>query len=81
MSVSRFREFIGVLNGFRKFTVMLIIITTGIVFRVINYISGAEFVDLVKSSVVAYMAFNGLEHTTKAVVAWVKKKTGSNESN
>jgi len=79
MSVSKFRQFIGLLNGFRKFAVMSMVLITGIIFRVTEYIDGSEFVDLVKNSVVAYMAFNGLEHTTKAVVAWVKKKVASNE--
>ena len=73
----RLREFIGLLNGFRKFTIILLVLITGIVFRSIDFVNGAEFVDLLKGSVVAYMAFNGVEHLTKTVTEWVKKKASS----
>jgi len=67
-------EFLGVLNGFRKFTVMFLLIAIAITFRILDYINGAEFVNLLKGTAIAYMSFNGLEHMTKTVQVWIKKK-------
>ena len=71
---NRFKQFIGLLNGYRKYSVMILFIVIGVVFRVTDLINGAEFVDLLKGTGIAFMAFNGIEHTSKAVIEWVKKK-------
>lgn len=70
----RLKNFLSFLNGFRKFTVMSILVIVAMVFRILGYINGAEMVDLLKDVAVAYMAFNGLEHMTSAVKEWVKGK-------
>ena len=70
----RLKEFLSFLNGFRKFTVMFLLIVTAIIFRILDYLNGAEFVDLLKGTAIAYMTFNGLEHMTKTVQEWIRKK-------
>ena len=62
------------LNGFRKFVVMMMLVVIGIIFRVTDYINGKEFVDLLSATAVAFMSFNGVEHMTKAVKAWIESK-------
>jgi len=70
----RIRELLLVVNGFRKLTLMAVLVIVGVVFRVLDYISGAELVELLKNTTVAYMAGNGIEHMTNAVKEWLKKK-------
>lgn len=72
--MSAMREFIGLLNGFRKFTIMLLVIVVGIIFRLIDFVNGEEFVNLVQGTVIAYMAGNGIEHMTQTIKEWVKNK-------
>jgi len=62
------------INGFRKWTVMILLILLASVFRIFDYISGKEMVDLLRYVGVAFMATNGLEHMMKAVKTWVQKK-------
>ena len=71
---ARFKNFIGLLNGYRKFTIYLLLIIVSIVFRLTNFINGAEFVDLLKGTGIAFFATNGVEHMAKTVQEWVKKK-------
>jgi len=68
------KDVISFINGFRKFTVMVLLLVTGISFRVTDFITGSEFVELLRYTTVAYMGTNALEHMSKAVVEWVKKK-------
>lgn len=72
--MSRLKDFISVLSGFRKFSVIMLVILVGILFRVLDYISGAEFVDLLKNTTIAFMSFNGIEHMTGAIKEWVQGK-------
>lgn len=65
---------ISFLNGFRKFSIMMILVLVGVSFRLSGHLTGQEMVDLLRYTAVAFMAGNGLEHMTKAVVEWVKKK-------
>lgn len=73
------KHLIQFLNGFRKFSIMVLLIVVGVIFRVTDFISGAEFVDLLKATTVAFMATNGIEHMSKSVIEWVKGKV-SNDS-
>ncbi len=68
------RDFIALLSGFRKFTIMFLLIVVGITFRVMDYINGAEFVDLLKFTAIAFFSANGLEHMTGAVKEWIKNR-------
>lgn len=67
-------DFFSLLSGFRKFVIMLLIIIVSIIFRVTNLISGAEWVDLLKDTVIAFMSFNGVEHLTGTITEWVRSK-------
>lgn len=70
------RDFIAVLSGFRKFSIMTLLLITAIVFRSIDLVSGQEFVDLLKNTTIAFFSFNGIEHMTGAIKEWIKNKTG-----
>ena len=70
---ARIREFLSFLNGFRKFTMMAAVLLVGIIFRVTGLVNGAEFVDLVKYTAIAFFGTNGLEHMTSAVKDWLKR--------
>ncbi len=60
-----------VLQGMRKFVVMVLLIAIGIIFRVENLINGDNFVTLLEGTAVAFMASNSIEHLSSAVKAWV----------
>jgi hypothetical protein len=49
-------------NGLRKWSVVGVVILVGTSFRVANLISGAEFVQLVSTVVVAFVGGNATEH-------------------
>ena len=68
------KNLLSFLNGFRKFTIMLLLMVVGISFRISEHISGAEMVDLLKFTVIAFFSANGLEHMTSAVKEWLKNK-------
>lgn len=67
-------KIINFLNGFRKFTVMFMLIVIGTIFLVTKHLNGAEFVELLKYTAIAYMGSNGLEHMTNAVKDFLKNK-------
>jgi len=68
------KNFIGLLSGFRKFSIMMIVIVTGIVFRVTEHVNGAEFVDLIKAATIAFFASNGIEHATNSIKEFLASK-------
>lgn len=72
--MSFMKKAIGLLNGFRKFTIMMLVIITGITFRITDLINGAELVDLFKGTVIAFFSFNGIEHVTGVIKDFIKKK-------
>jgi len=65
---------IGIINGFRKYSIMLILITIAVTFRLMNYLNGAEVVDLLSGVTIAFMASNSVEHAVKGVTDWLKAK-------
>lgn len=67
------KDVINFLNGFRKFSVMVLLMAIGVGFRLSGHISGQELVELLRYTVVAFMGTNALEHMSKAVLEWVKK--------
>lgn len=70
----RAKDFLSILNGFRKLTVILLLLIVGITFRLVDLLSGKEFVELLSGTTIAYMTFNGMEHLTGAIKDWLKKK-------
>lgn len=59
---SKIAEWINIVFGFRKFMLMLLLYFVGIIFRLKGLINGAEMVDLFKTTTIAFMGANGIEH-------------------
>jgi|TARA_R110000851_G_scaffold293070_6_gene447642 hypothetical protein len=55
------------LVGFRKVTVMLLLIGIGVSFRLADLINGAEFVELLKVTGAAFFASNVGEHIVNVI--------------
>lgn len=72
--MSVLRDAVLVFTGMRKFIIMILLVIVGIVFRILDYINGVEFVDLLEGTAIAYFAANGGEHITKAVIEWARNK-------
>lgn len=82
--MSFIQDAIQVLNGYRKFSIMLLLIILGASFRLLSLytlrkyqfeiISGAEMVDLIKMTGVAFFACNAGVHITDAVKNWAINK-------
>jgi hypothetical protein len=64
------------IRGLRKWSIMVIIIIIGIVFRVLDYVNGVEFVSLLKGIGVAFMASNAIEHAHYFLSGKSKKEEG-----
>lgn len=67
-------ELINIVFGFRKFLLMLMLYVVGIIFRVKDLVSGAEMVDLFKTTTIAFMGANGVEHIMTTVKDYVAGK-------
>jgi hypothetical protein len=72
-------EIINVIFGFRKFLLMAFVVVIAIVFRVKDYIDGAEMVDLLKNVSIAFMGANGIEHIVGAVSKYMDQKQANSE--
>lgn len=70
---------LGFLVGFRKFTIMLAFLVTMVVFRMLDYINGAEFAENMQLSIVAYFGTNIGEHLIDLGKDYLKKKLGNKE--
>jgi len=69
------KDLIFVLNGFRKFLIMLLLIAVGIAFRVCNLINGSELVTLLETTAVAFFGANIGEHIAATVAEWARGKS------
>lgn len=67
-------ELLNVIFGFRKFILMMILYIVGIIFRIKNLLSGSEMVDLFKSTTIAFMGANGVEHVMSVVKEYINSK-------
>lgn len=61
--------------GYRKYTVMLLVIIIAVVFRIENLIDGGQFDDLLKNTVLAFFGGNAAEHFTMAARSYFQKTT------
>lgn len=68
-------ELINIIFGFRKFLLMLMLYLVGIIFRINGLISGSEMVDLFKTTTIAFMGANGIEHVMTTVKDYMGSKT------
>ena len=72
-------EIFNLIFGFRKMILMLIIFVVGIVFRIHGLINGAEMVDLFKTTAIAFMSANGVEHVVSTINAYVGSKAATKQ--
>lgn len=73
----RIAEIFNLIFGFRKFLLMLFIIVVSIVFRLKDLINGTEMVDLIKTTAIAFMSVNGVEHIMTVVKGHLDAKTAA----
>ena len=55
-------DFLNVLQVFNKSLVMLLVLAIGVWFRLKNYLNGDNFVELIKTTVIAYFGAHVSEH-------------------
>jgi hypothetical protein len=60
-----FKKALSLIKGLRKWSIMFLILVVGVIFRLTDYISGLEFVALVKGTAIAFMSSNAVEHVKK----------------
>jgi len=79
--MSCLKRTIDFINGFRKWTVMILVLLVAVVFRIVDYVDGAQFVDLLKGTVIAFFTANVGEHVVNVIKekfkSMVSKKEGS----
>lgn len=73
-------ELINIIFGFRKFLLMLVLYLVGIIFRVKGLVDGAEMVDLFKTTTIAFMGANGVEHIVTTVKSYMDAKAAPGDA-
>lgn len=68
------KDSIELMDGFRKWTIMLLIFIIAVTFRVKNLISGAEFVSMLNVCGGAFFGANSAEHLSDSFQSWLDKK-------
>lgn len=68
-------DFLNVFFGMRKFIAWLLLFFIAVIFRVKSFLNGTEFVDLMKSTFLAFTAANGVEHVITCVKDYHAGKT------
>jgi hypothetical protein len=69
-------KILRIIRGLRKWSIMLLIIIVGIIFRVNDLLNGVEFVALIKGVAIAFMSSNAIEHAKDMII---KKKEDMSE--
>lgn len=72
--MSFFKKLTSFISGLRKWTVMVLILVVGIVFRITELLTGAEFVVLIKGVAIAFMSSNAVEHAKQIFAKTSDKK-------
>lgn len=67
-------DFLAVFLGLRKTIMMFALLFLGIIFRLKGYIDGAQMVDLLKGTTIAFFAANSVEHVGETVRHYVDAK-------
>lgn len=70
-------ELLNVIFGFRKFILMLFVISIAVIFRILNFVNGSEMVDLLKATTVAFFGANGIEHIMTVVKGGMDAKAAA----
>ncbi len=74
--MSFIKKLTSFIKGLRKWSIMFLILTVGIVFRITELLTGLEFVALIKGVAIAFMSANAVEHTKEI---FTKKKEDMSE--
>ena len=53
------------IQGLRKWSIMILLVTIAVVFRIKNLLSGVEMVDLLKATTIAFFSSNAIEHVKR----------------
>jgi hypothetical protein len=73
----KFIDFLNVFQGLRKSIIMLLLMIIGVWFRLKGYLSGDNFVELFKATVISYFGANSIEHFTAMVQQHLASKSGA----
>ena len=66
--MSFIKKLTSFVKGMRKWSIMLLILVVGIIFRITELLTGVEFVALIKGVGVAFMASNAVEHAKDMII-------------
>ena len=69
------------LAGFRKFSLGFLVLLTGVILRVFDYLDGNQFVGLVQPVIVAFMGANVFEHGFLMIRDWLDRRKGATNAN
>ena len=72
-------DFLNVFIDLQKALIMLLLVGIGIVFRVHDLISGSDFVDLLKNTVIAFFAVHATQHIVASVNAYYTNKNAPDD--
>jgi hypothetical protein len=67
-------DFLAIFIGTRKFIGWLALFIVGIVFRLKGYVDGAQFVDLIKGTFLAFAASNSIEHFATTAKSYINSQ-------
>jgi len=67
-------DLINVIFGFRKFLAWLALFLIAVFFRYFNYLDGGQFVDLMKTTFMGFVAGNGVEHLVSIGKEYINSK-------
>jgi hypothetical protein len=67
-------DIVNIFFGMRKLIAWFALFLVAIVFRVLTYIDGAQFVDLMKSTFLGFVAGNSTEHLMTTIKEYVNSK-------
>lgn len=67
-------DLINVIFGFRKLLAWLALFLVAIAFRLKGYVDGSQFVDLMKTTFMGFVAGNGVEHLMTTVKEYINAK-------
>jgi len=67
-------EFLDLLIGFRKFSIMLLLTLTSLTLLLFKILDGNNWVDLMKAVSIAYFASNSVEHLSQFAKDFIANK-------
>ena len=76
--MEKFDNFMSYFLGYRKFTIMLLVLTASVILLIKHFLDGSQWTSLMTVVVPAYMGSNAIEHATNAVQTYF---SGQNVTN